>query len=169
MVRVKLTKRELEAYAVYGEEIRGMFQNPHRSIGIHVENNVNLIPNNIALYYEDKSWTWQNFNEESNKYSNYFLEMGLKKGEVVALLLENSPEYLFATTGINKIQGISALINFHLKKKPLIHSINIVNPKFLIVDGDSLQSLKDIATQLDIPDDHILVINNSTKFHNYQL
>ncbi|MFX1276941.1 MAG: long-chain-acyl-CoA synthetase [Promethearchaeota archaeon] len=169
MVRVKLTKRELEAYAVYGDEIRGMFQNPHRSIGIHVEKNVNLIPNKIALYYEEKSWTWQNFNEESNKYSNYFLEMGLKKSEVVALLLENSPEYLFATTGINKIQGISALINFHLKKKPLIHSINMVNPKFLIVDGDSLQSLKDVAAQLDIPDDHILVINNSTKLkHDFK-
>ena len=88
----------------------------NQSIGTHIEQNAENIPDKIALFYEDDSWTWEEVNEECNKIANYFLKKDLKPGDTVALMLENSPETLFFLSGLNKIQGISALININQKK-----------------------------------------------------
>jgi len=75
-------------------------------------------------------------------------------------MIENSPEYFFITTGINKIQGVSALININQRGQALIHSIKIVNPKYIIVDRECLPSLLEVTDELSFKKDEILIINN---------
>ena len=65
-----------------------------------------MIPNKKGLLFEDKSWTWKEINQESNKIANYFLSLGIKPGEVVGVMMENSPEFTFIMGGLNKIQAI---------------------------------------------------------------
>lgn len=73
----------------------------------------------------------------SNKVANLFSKkFNLKKGDCVALFLENKPEYIGMWLGLSKIGVISALINSNLKKAPLIHSINVVQPKCVVYGAD---------------------------------
>lgn len=109
----------------------------------------------------DKSWTWKGFNEETNLIANFFEKHGLKPGDTIAVMLENSPDYFFVTTGINKIQGISALININQRKQALVHSINIVNAKYIIVDGICLPNLLEVIEELSFKKDDIFILNRS--------
>ena len=59
-------------------------------------------------------------------------KLNLKKGDCVALMLENKPEYVASWLGLSKIGVISALINTNIKGQPLLHSIKLVEPKALI-------------------------------------
>ncbi len=162
------TPKEAEFYACFGEQMQKALTNPNQSIATSIEELEKNIPNKKALLYEDSSWTWQEFNEESNLIANHFLNSGLEPSNTVALMLENSPEYLFFTTGINKLQGISALINFNLRKQALIHSFKLVEPRWIIVDGDSLPYFIEIVEDLDYPYDNIYVINNNKNNpHNF--
>ena len=162
------TPKEAEFYACFGEQMQKALTNPNQSIATSIEELAKNIPNKKALLYEDSSWTWQEFNEESNLIANHFLNSGLEPSNTVALILENSPEYLFYTTGINKLQGISALINFNLRKQALIHSFKLVEPRWIIVDGDSLPYFIEIVEDLDYPYDNIYVINNNKNNpHNF--
>ena len=78
----------------------------------------------------------------SNRVANLFSKkFNLKKGDCVALFLENKPEYVGLWLGLSKIGVISALINSNLKKAPLVHSINVVEPKYVVYSGD-LESCK---------------------------
>ena len=146
----KYTLKEAAVWENFKNFMTKIQEDPHQSIGTRVEQLAEEKPNNIALYFQDQSWTWQAFNEESNKIAHHFLNLGLKPGETIALMMENSPEYLFITTGINKIQGISALINFNQKKQALTHSFNIAEPKWIIVDGDCLPSFNDSVKNLSL-------------------
>ncbi|MHA2049669.1 MAG: AMP-binding protein [Promethearchaeota archaeon] len=157
------TPKEQVAYDRYIEEVKKLEDNPNQGLGIYVEDNAESYPEKIALFFEEKSWTWKQFNEEANLYANWFLKQGLKPGDNVVLIMENSPEYLFVATGINKIQGVCALVNINLRRKALIHSIKIVTPKYIIIDGDSMPSLFEVMNELPFEDDEILVINNSDK------
>lgn len=47
--------------------------------------------------------------------SNFLTGIGLKKGDIVALNMENRPEYLTTWLGIAKAGGASAFINCNLK------------------------------------------------------
>ena len=157
------TPKERAAYDRYISEVEKLVDNPNQSVGIYIEQLAEKNPDKIALYFEDKFWTYKEFNEESNLYANLFLNLGLKPGETIALMMENSPEYLFITTGINKIQGINALVNINQRGQALIHSIKIVEPKYLIVDGDCLAALAEVVNNLPLRQDQILIINDFNK------
>ncbi|MFX0001724.1 MAG: AMP-binding protein [Candidatus Hermodarchaeota archaeon] len=154
------TPKEAEFFTCFGKEMQKALSNPNQSIATSIEELAKNIPNKKALLYEDSSWTWQEFNEESNLIANHFLNSGLEPSDTVALMLENSPEYLFYTAGINKLQGISALINFNLRKQALIHSFKLAKPRWIIVDGDSMPYFIEIVEDLDYPYENIYVINN---------
>lgn len=73
----------------------------------------------------------------SNKVAELFLKKyGLKKGDCVALLLENKPEYVGLWLGLSKIGVISALINTNLRHQQLVHSINVAMPKVVVYSAE---------------------------------
>lgn len=43
---------------------------------------------------DDSKWTYQDVEEYSNRVANYFLAQGYVKGDTVALLMNNRPEYV---------------------------------------------------------------------------
>ena len=159
-MEANFTPKELEAYERYVSKAEVVWENENQSVGIYVEQLAAKFPNKTALFYEDRSWTWEEFNEESNRYANYFKKKGLLPEDTIAVMLENSPEYFFVTTGLNKIQGISALININQRQQALIHSIKIVNAKCIIVDGACLPSLLEIIKDLPFNKNDIFIINN---------
>lgn len=131
-----------------------------KGVGGYVEYQAHQIPNSPAVLFEDKSWTWNELNQESNRFANYFLNLGLKYDDVVAIVMQNCPEYLFSSTGINKIQGISSLINVNQKKSALEHVIKVSEPKWMVIDGDTLPNILEIEENLEFPKEKIFVINN---------
>ncbi|GFS48578.1 long-chain fatty acid transport protein 1 [Nephila pilipes] len=70
--------------------------------------------------------------ELSNKIANFFLIQGYSKGDEIALLLNNCPEYVCIWLGLAKIGCVTALINTNLKEDSLAHSLNCINVKALI-------------------------------------
>jgi solute carrier family 27 fatty acid transporter 1/4 len=69
----------------------------------------------------------------SNKVASLFLKkFNLKKGDCVALLMENKPEYPCIWLGLSKIGVVSAFINTNLRSDALISSISIVKSKIII-------------------------------------
>ena len=91
----------------------------------------------VAFIFEDRRWTFHEVEIFSNKVANYFQSIGYKKGDVVALFIENRPELVFFWLGLAKIGVISSLVNYNLRKDSLVHCISIVNPKALIYSTDT--------------------------------
>src|SRR5262249_8050366 len=60
-------------------------------------------PDAVAIYYEDRTVSYRELNEEANRYARWAQSIGVIRGDVVALLMENRPEYLFAWLGIVRI------------------------------------------------------------------
>ena len=159
-MEIQYTQKEIEHYSKHYQEIEKFNQNPTLSIGICIERWAKKVPKKKVLFFEDKFWTWQTLNEETNKIANFFLNLGLKPGETIGLMMENSPEFLFVNTGINKIQGICSLININQRKRALIHAVKITNPKYFVVDGDCLPAFKDVFEDLYFNESEVFVLNN---------
>ena len=68
----------------------------------------------------------------SNRVANYFKSCGYQKGDVIALFMESSPEFVCMWLGLAKIGVVSSLINFNLRLDSLIHCITACNAKALI-------------------------------------
>ena len=159
----KLTVKEANYLEKQNQQVEQRTNNPTQSPGILIEQHAKNNPKGSALFWKKRSWSWKAFNQESNKIANYLLKIGNKPGETIAMMVENSPEFLFLITGINKIQGIVSLINVNLRKKALINAFKISEPNRVIVDGDSLPAFNEIFKELTFNENSVFVINNTNE------
>ena len=90
-------------------------------------------PHKPCIIYYDQVWSFADLEDYSNRIAELFVtKYNLKKGDCVALLMENKPEYVGVWLGLSKIGVISALINTNLKYEQLAHTIAVAKPKILI-------------------------------------
>jgi long-chain acyl-CoA synthetase len=70
-----------------------------------------LFPEKDALYNSGKWHTYTELDVQSSKLANLLLGLGLRKGERIALFLENSMEYVVTYYAILKAGGITVALN----------------------------------------------------------
>lgn len=75
----------------------------------------------VFLYLEDQSITYQNFNLTVNRVANAFKRMDVDKGERVAIMLPNSPEFLYTWMGLNKVGAVEVPINIGFTEMEVKH------------------------------------------------
>ncbi len=93
-------------------------------------------PDALAIQFEGRKYTYSDYDQAANRYAHWALGLGIKRGEVVALLMENRPEFLFAWAGMAKIGAVTALINSNLTGQPLAHSLRISDARHLILGAE---------------------------------
>jgi fatty-acyl-CoA synthase len=90
-----------------------------------------------ALTDRGTSLSYRELAESVRRYARWSLKQGLVRGDVVCLLMPNCPQYLAIWLGLTRAGVAVALLNTNLSGEVLAHSINIVNPRYVIV-GASL-------------------------------
>ncbi|ESP05040.1 hypothetical protein LOTGIDRAFT_205996 [Lottia gigantea] len=118
------------------------------TIGKIFESLVKKHPAKPCFICEDTTWTYQDVDNITNRIGNYFYEAGYRKGDMVALFMENRPEYVCIWLGLSKIGVSAALINFNQRDMALVHSINVSNARAVIFGGELSQAIKDVLPQL---------------------
>ncbi len=132
------------------ETISSLAQTQVMSLGSELEHQAVALKDSPALIFEDRVITFSELNAQANRYANYFNTLGLKKGDVIALLMENRPEYLIAATGLSKLGVIVSLINNGVRKEVLAHALNICDARMLIVGHELLEPFLEIRDQVHL-------------------
>jgi fatty-acyl-CoA synthase len=86
-----------------------------------------------ALLSHDARLDYRALADRANRYARWALAEKVAKGDVVALLMPNCPEYMAVWLGISRIGGVVALLNTNLTGPALAHCTNIVKPAHVIV------------------------------------
>jgi acyl-CoA synthetase (AMP-forming)/AMP-acid ligase II len=105
-------------------------------------------PNRVGLAYQGERWTWKDIHRRANQYAHFAIRQRLQRGDVVALMMDSRPEYLFIASALNRIGVVSALINTHLSGAALAHAIAIAKPKALLVGGEHVGVIDDVLDRL---------------------
>jgi acyl-coenzyme A synthetase/AMP-(fatty) acid ligase len=82
--------------------------------------------NSLFLEYEERSWTYKHFYDDVQRVGNWLItELGVRKGEMVAMDGPNSAEYLLLWYALEAVGASIAFINSHLTGTPLVHSVKV--------------------------------------------
>ena len=127
--------------------------NTAAGLGLAFEKAVQRNPEGIALRFEDQSFSYTELNGWANQIAHYYLSLGAKKGDVVALMVENRPEMVASVIGLAKLGVTIALLNTSQVGKVLAHSINLVKPIALIVGEECRHAVNEIRDELNIAAD----------------
>ena len=107
-------------------------------------------PDDLALAFEDRRYTWRQVDENANRYANFFAREGVGAGDVVALMMDNRPEFLFIVCGLNKLGAVGALINTNLTGRPLRHAITVSKAGQVLCGGEHLDAVADALEAKDL-------------------
>jgi fatty-acyl-CoA synthase len=104
--------------------------------------------NRPALVSERETLTYAALISRSYRYTRWALEQGLKKGDCVALLMPNRPEYMAIWFGLARAGIVTALVNTNLIGRGLAHSVDLVTPKAVIVEARLLTAFEGAVEHL---------------------
>lgn len=113
-------------------------------------------PHGAALLYEDQRLTYSELNAWSNRVAHCLAARGLRKGDTVAVAIENRPELIATVLGCAKLGVCAALLNTSQRGRVLVHSINLVDPKAIIVGEELQPAVEAVRTELTVAPDQFL-------------
>ncbi len=124
-------------------------ENPRRLLGTAIAEIARWAGDAPALLSDEESFTYEQLIRRSNQYARWSLRQNLRKGDVVALLMVNRPEYFAFWLGLTSVGCVVALLNTNLVGESLAHCISVVKPRHLIVDAELADTLYSALTGLE--------------------
>ena len=111
-----------------------------------------------AIRFEDQCFTWSEVDREVNRTARAFQELGIQQGDVVALLMDNRPEFLFAVTALNRLRAAAALINTNISGTALVHAIKIAEPVAILAGQEHHEKIEAVVPELEpLSKDHVFI------------
>lgn len=108
-----------------------------KTVGFLVEDLANRYGDRPFLLFRDQSISYGEVNEKSNQVARGFLDMGVKKGDKVVVIMHNCPEILYVWFGLAKIGAVEVPLNVAHRGEVLEYMINHSDAQTLVV-ADSL-------------------------------
>lgn len=109
---------------------------------------VKKTPQAVGVVFKGKDMTWQEIDIMSNRFANGLMNLGIKKGDRIAAMLTNSPEFLIAYLASLKSGMVFVPINFQSTGSHLEYIINHSESKVIICDDQYIPLVETVLTNL---------------------
>lgn len=93
-------------------------------------------PDAVHVYYYDQVITYAQTNERSNKVANYLKEKGVQKGDIVSVMVLNSPEVYYTMFGTQKLGAVALAVNYMLKGPEIAYVLDDAKPKVAFISSE---------------------------------
>jgi fatty-acyl-CoA synthase len=132
-----------------------------------LDRNADRFPDREAVVFYDVRITNRDLNERVNALAAGLRDVGIGRNDVVALLMNNCPEYLAATLAINKLGAIFLALNFRLAPAEWQWIIDHSQARAIVVGPEFAQAIDGIAEQLPNVTCHLVLAEDRGRWKSY--
>ncbi len=111
------------------------------SLKLMLEETVGRYGGKTAVVSGDRKLSYADLGEASNRVANALIRMGVNKGDRVAMLLSNSPEFVVTYFGIVKSGAVAVPLDIKYKVDELASLFADCLPKVLVTESPTLEQL----------------------------
>jgi len=119
------------------------------NLKLMLEETVNQYAGKTAIVLDERRVSYAELDETSNKVANALIKMGVRKGDRVATLLSNSPEFVTVYFGVIKAGGIAVPLDIRYKVEELAFLFGSCQPKVLVAESALLEPLVPVLSRFD--------------------
>jgi len=103
---------------------------------------------NVAIVFEENRLTFGNFNRSVSSLANHLKTLGIDKGDKVALMLPNVPEFPIAYFACQKLGAVAVTLNVMSTSYELQYLLDNSDSKVLITAATSARRFEEIKDRL---------------------
>ncbi|MGW4093930.1 long-chain-acyl-CoA synthetase [Nocardia sp. NPDC004750] len=111
------------------------------SVGLYFQRNAHRHPDRLFLRFEGASYTYGEANAEVNRYASVLAARGVRRGDVVGVLMTNRPETLFVVLATVKLGATVGLLNHHQRDQVLAHSLGLLDSVLNVVGAECAEAI----------------------------
>jgi len=125
-----------------------------------LELNARDAPSEPAIFFEDKTFTWEDIDQRTNQFANYLVDNGFEPGDSLALYAPNVPEFVIGFYGALKAGVIAMPLNTRFSPSEIEHLLEHVGHRGLLtlsryndrLGNLDLHDVEQIIVEGDLPD-----------------
>ncbi|MBG0729015.1 long-chain-acyl-CoA synthetase [Mycobacterium avium subsp. hominissuis] len=123
--------------------LTGLLAQPgsHKSIGTVFQDRAARYGDRVFLRFGDQQLTYRDANAAANRYAAVLAARGVGHGDVVAIMLRNSPNTVLAMLAAVKCGAVAGMLNYHQRGEVLAHSLGLLDAKVLIAETDLVSAV----------------------------
>lgn len=131
------------------------------TLGQILEESVKKYKKKKAVFFEGREISYRELDESANKVANGLKKLGIEKGDRVAIMLPNIPEFLYSFFGIQKLAAVAVPFNTMYKGREITHILNDSGAKVIITLSNFANLINEIRS--DVPSlEHMVLTGNRT-------
>ena len=108
--------------------------------------NATLLKNRIAIKAENEKVTYGELFDRANLVAGWLSGKGVRKGDRIAILAKNDPQFFPLIGGIAAAGAIMVPINFRLSAEEIGHNLTNTQPVMAVVDPDFEKTISDLRS-----------------------
>ena len=105
-------------------------------------------PTRTAIISPEGRWSYEAFDERTNRLAGAFLNAGLTKGDRIALLFYNSSYFVEAYFAAVKIGLVVTPVNYRFSGSEIVYVLNDAQPRMLLYGPEFETTLQAVRDQL---------------------
>jgi fatty-acyl-CoA synthase len=113
----------------------------HKSIGTVFQERAARYGDRVFLRFGDQRLTYRDANAAANRYAAVLAARGVGQGDVVGIMLRNSPNAVLAMLAAVKCGAVAGMLNYHQRGEVLAHSLGLLDAKVLIAETDLVSAV----------------------------
>jgi len=103
----------------------------------------------VFLRFEDREITYGEANETVNRYAAVLAARGVGHGDVVGIMLRNSPEPVLLMLAAVKCGAISGMLNYNQRDEVLKHSLGLLSASVVVTDTEFVEAITESGADTD--------------------
>jgi fatty-acyl-CoA synthase len=101
------------------------------------------------IKFDDQQLTYREANETVNRYAAVLASRGVGPGDVVGVMLRNSPHSVLLMLAVVKCGAVAGMLNYHQRGKVLAHSIGLLGAKAVVAETDFIEPISESGADTD--------------------
>ncbi|TDL72245.1 long-chain fatty acid--CoA ligase [Rhodococcus qingshengii] len=130
---------------------------PNLTLNQVLEQSVSRWPDNMAISFYDEKWTYSELKKHVDTFASALQQIGVQKGDRVALMLPNCPQYIVSYYGILAVGGTVVQINPMFTERELHFVISDSGAGTIIALESSFSAVR--AVQIDMKVKNIIFVS----------
>ncbi|ORB26587.1 long-chain-acyl-CoA synthetase FadD6 [Mycolicibacterium parafortuitum] len=119
------------------------------SIGKVFQDRAAQYGNKVFLKFEDREITYAEANETVNRYAAVLAAKGVGHGDVVGIMMRNSPEPVLLMLAAVKCGAISGMLNYHQRDEVLKHSLGLLSASVVVAETEFVEHITESGADTD--------------------
>ena len=95
----------------------------------------------VFIRFGEQRLTYREANATANRYAAVLAARGVGRGDVVGVMLRNSPNAVLMMLATVKCGAVAGMLNYHQRGDVLAHSLGLLDAKALVVESDLLDAV----------------------------